>query len=75
MNVCLEILVEQIKNFKENYYGLVGACINMLEFSNYTVMENRLKCKRDIKSLRKINDNLKLLRDEMRNLKDFIDKL
>ena len=39
MDTCLDILNEQIKTIKENYYNFMGSFTNLLEFSNYTVMD------------------------------------
>ena len=75
MDVCLEILKEQINNLKENYYCFIGACNNMMEFSNYTVMDERLKNKENIVELKQVNEKLKFLYQQMLKVKEDISDL
>lgn len=76
MDVCLEILNEQIKNFKESYIGLVGAYQGVLEFSNYSIdsrYSNRVQMYQ--KQLQSINDKLKGLYEHLLDLKNEVSKL
>lgn len=73
MDVCLEILREQIKALKFNYYSLIGRASEVLEFSNYTLLSetdvhdksNAVKFNREIKQ---IYDDLTSIRDNIYNL-------
>lgn len=72
MNVCLDILSEQVEIIKENYFGLLGSCTNMLEFSNYSVSNGRksrdyMKCKRLNNRIKKLYDNMVAIREDIRN--------
>ena len=75
MKVALEILNEQINNLKENYYCLIGSCANILEFSNYTVMDKRYRDARYFSECEKLNKKLKELNYELLSLRDKINNL
>lgn len=77
MDVCLEILNEQVKNFKENYIGLVGAFEGILEFSNYTVDTKYSGNRKPIsqKQLNEMNKNLRDLHIQLLDLRDKVSKL
>ena len=73
MNVCLEILGEQIENMKENYFCLIGGCQNMLEFSNYTIMSGIKE--KNYRKLKMVNDRIKKLYEHLIEIKEDIIKL
>jgi len=75
MNASLEILNEQIENLKENYYLLLGGCQNILEFSNYTVMDKRYIDKTKFNQYKEINIKLKKLFLYMNDLKEKIKEI
>ncbi len=75
MNVCLEILNEQVKNFKENYIGLVGAFEGILEFSGYAVESTHNTVPIYQKQIEKINKNLRNLHEQLLELRDEVSKL
>ena len=61
MDTCLDILREQIKNLKENYYNFMGSFTNMFEFSNYTIMDESNRIPIYTKQYKQINAKLKKL--------------
>ncbi|MBO6087055.1 hypothetical protein J6P92_01745 [bacterium] len=73
MNVCLDILTEQVEIMKENFFGLFGGCANMLEFSNYSISKGRksrdyMRCKRLNNRIKKLYDDMESICEDIRNL-------
>ncbi len=75
MDVCLEILTEQIDIIKANYYELIGQCRNMFEFSNYAVISSEKKSKTSQKKNKIINERTKNLYQTLLDLQSTIDEL
>lgn len=75
MDTCLEILNEQIKTIKENYYNFMGSFTNLLEFSNYTVMDEGNRIPIYTKQYKQINSKLKILYQNILELKEVIDQI
>lgn len=75
MDTCLDILREQIKNLKENYYNFMGSFTNMFEFSNYTVMDESNKIPIYTKQYKQINAKLKKLYQHLLELREEISNL
>lgn len=75
MDTCLDILREQIKNLKENYYNFMGSFTNMLEFSNYTVMDESNRIPIYTKQYKQINAKLKNLYQQILELREEISNL
>ena len=73
MNVCIEILEEQIGNMKENYFCLIGGCQNMLEFSNYTIMNGNKE--RNYRKRKVINNRIRKLYEHLLAVREDIIKL
>ena len=73
MDLCIEILEEQINAMKENYYCLIGACTNLFEFSSYTVFnkektDNSQKYELLYKKIKVLREKMLQLRDDIANL-------
>ena len=75
MDTCLDILNEQIKTIKENYYNFMGSFTNLLEFSNYTVMDEGNRIPIYTKQYKQINSKLKILYQNILELKEVIDQI
>ena len=75
MDTCLDILREQIKNLKENYYNFMGSFTNMFEFSNYTIMDESNRIPIYTKQYKQINAKLKKLYQHLFELREEISNL
>ncbi len=75
MDTCLDILREQIKNLKENYYNFMGSFTNMFEFSNYTIMDESNRIPIYTKQYKQINAKLKKLYQHLLELREEISNL
>ena len=75
MDTCLDILREQIKNLKENYYNFMGSFTNMFEFSNYTIMDGSNRIPIYTKQYKQINAKLKKLYQHLLELREEISNL
>ena len=75
MDTCLDILREQIKNLKENYYNFMGSFTNMFEFSNYTIMDESNRIPIYTKQYKQLNAKLKKLYQHLLELREEISNL
>lgn len=75
MDTCLDILREQIRNLKENYYNFMGSFTNMFEFSNYTIMDESNRIPIYTKQYKQINAKLKKLYQHLLELREEISNL
>lgn len=75
MDNSLDILKEQINNIKENYYCFTGSYTNILEFSNYTIMDEGNRIPIYTKQYKIINNKLKMLYEHILELREEISKL
>jgi len=73
MRESLKILYHQVDALKENYYCLIGSCINILDFSNYTVMYD--KEREDREECLELNRRIKDLYEQLQKVRDNIVKL
>ena len=75
MDTCLDILKEQIENLKGNYNCFIGSYTNLLEFSNYTIMDEDNRIPIYTKQYKTINKNLKRIYEELLTIRDEISNL
>lgn len=75
MDTFLDILREQVKNLKENYYNFMGSFTNMFEFSNYTIMDESNRIPIYTKQYKEINAKLKKLYQHLLELREEISNL
>lgn len=73
MEDSLRILCEQVKNLKEDYFGLVECCSNILEFSKFINSPERNIHNKPL--ARHIHNKINKLYRLMSNIKNKVNKL